>query len=123
MRSYIFIAAFALAACGQTEAPHASADIGAPPPAPAIAEAPAAFSAQTLVGRWGDSGDCSKDVVFNADGTFHSYTGGDGQYSVDGDLITMSGDGGVFQLRARVLDAGALELTNPSGAVFTSQRC
>lgn len=121
MKRFITIAAFALAACGQP-APQAPANVEPAAPAPAATPLPA-FSAQTLIGRWGDSGDCNKDVVFNADGTFHSYTGGDGRYSVESDIITMQGDGGVFQLRARVLDANTLELENPSGAVFTSQRC
>jgi hypothetical protein len=123
MKRFLFVAlALTLAACGKPEAPHATTEIGAAPP-PTVQQAPVGFSAETLIGRWGDSGDCTKDVVFNADGTFLSYTGGDGQYSVEGDIITMSGDGGVFQLRANVLDPNTLELTNPSGAVFTSQRC
>lgn len=122
MKYIALSAVLALIGCGEGAAPHAAADIG-PAPKPSTTASPLMLSTEMLIGRWGDSGDCNKDVVFNADGTFHSYTGGDGQYSVSGDIITMSGDGGVFQLQARVLDANTLELSNPTGAVFTSQRC
>ena len=57
--------------------------------------------------------------MFNADGTFHSYTGGGGEYSVSGDLITMTGQNGVFQLQARQIDARTLELTNPGAFTLT----
>ena len=113
--------ALLLAACGPAPSPQANAPIEAPQAAPP--QAGAAIAPETLVGRWGDNGDCSKDITFKADGSFQSYTGGVGQWSVDGDIITMTGEGGVFQLRARSIDARTLELTNPDGSVGLSQRC
>lgn len=76
-----------------------------------------------LVGRWGDNGDCSQDIVFNADGTFRSYTGGSGTWSLDGHIMTMSGEGGVFQLRVSILNGNQLLIRNPDGTIGTSQRC
>lgn len=76
-----------------------------------------------LIGRWGDNGDCTKDIVFNADGTFLSYTGGVGQWRLDGDRMTMSGAGGTFVVQVQVINGSQLMITNPDGSVGTSQRC
>lgn len=110
-----------------------AAEAPAAPPAPASAEAKPgdaaapqageAPTAQMLVGRWGDNGDCSKDIVFNADGTFRSYTGGGGSWSLNGDVMTMSGQGGVFQVRVSILNGNQLLIGNPDGTIGVSQRC
>ncbi len=113
--------ALLLAACGPAPSPQASAPIEAAQPV--AVQANPAIAPEYLIGRWGDSGDCAKDIFFKADGSFQSYTGGVGQWSVDGAIITMSGEGGVFQLRARAIDANTLELANPDGSLATSQRC
>ena len=140
-------AAMFLAACGQPAttapqtpaAPSASAQgkpDAAPPPAetagkpdaatPAAASTPAPVNGLTpamLVGRWGDNGDCTKDIVINADGTFHSYTGGGGNWSLNGNVMSMTGSNGTFQVRVAVVNGRTLMITNPDGSVGTSQRC
>lgn len=119
-----------LAACSPPaaqapSAPEASAQAPAKPSAATTAVAPEGLqpTAAVLVGRWGDNGDCSKDIVFNADGTFASYTGGTGRWSLDGDIMTMSGSGGTFQVRVQAIDANRMMIQNPDGSVGTSQRC
>lgn len=133
------LALLALTACGAPTAPDASAPPAnvsaseapaskpdAEPPtsdASASPQAPAHVTAQMLHGRWGDSGDCSKDIVFNPDGGFRSYTGGFGRWSLSGDTLTLSGIGGTFALNVRPLDANTIEINNPDGSVITSNRC
>ena len=124
---YLILASLALlAACGDPLATPAPAPEA---PAPVAADAMDVSQAavmpldQFIVGRWGDSGDCKKDIVFDADGTFRSYTGGSGNWSLSGDTISMTGAGGTFTLRLRQIDQATLETTSPDGAVVLSQRC
>lgn len=80
-------------------------------------------TAAALVGRWGDNGDCAKDVVFRADGTFLSFTGGEGRWALNGDQLVLTGPNGEFPMRVRWGEGGQLIITNPDGSVGTSQRC
>ncbi|GAM96722.1 hypothetical protein U91I_00342 [alpha proteobacterium U9-1i] len=125
--------ALVLAACTPpaaqptAEAPAASvADATSAKPvdaAPAPAPAATAISADALVGRWGDNGDCTKDIVFAADGTFRSYTGGSGRWSLNGDRVTMAGQGGTFEVRVESVNANQMIVGNPDGSFGISQRC
>jgi hypothetical protein len=130
----VFCLAASLAACGQQTASQAQTSAPAPAAAqtgkpdvsitPAQATAPSSgVTAAALVGRWGDNGDCTKDIVFDANGTFRSYTGGSGTWSLNGDMITMSGSGGTFTLRVQSLNDHQLLIGNPDGSIGTSQRC
>lgn len=101
--------------------PQQQAPSGKPDPAPDFAATQ--VTPQFLVGRWGDNGDCTKDIIFNADGTFHSYTGGNGRWQINGDTIVMSGPNGDFSLQMQMIDQNHLMLRNPDGSVGTSQRC
>ncbi|MBX3562827.1 MAG: hypothetical protein KF780_13565 [Sphingomonas sp.] len=80
-------------------------------------------TAAALVGRWGDNGDCRQDVIFRADGTFLSYTGGEGRWTLNGDRLALTGPGGEFVMRVRWGDSGRLIITNPDGSIGSSQRC
>ncbi len=82
-----------------------------------------ALTPAMFVGRWGDNGDCTNDIVFRPDGTFTSYTGGQGNWRLNGDVMTMSGSGGTFQVRVQIIDNSRLLIFNPDGSVGTSQRC
>ena len=76
-----------------------------------------------LLGRWGDNGDCSKDVIFHADGSFLSYTGNEGAWVLNGDTLHMEGKTGASDLQLQVIDQNTLRVTNPDGSVGRSQRC
>jgi len=115
MRTVVLLAA-ALGACTPESAPAA-------PQAAQVTQAAPAVTPQLLTGRWGDNGDCSKDIVFNADGSFASFTGGGGSWSLSGDTVTMQGAGGVFSVRVALLDNDTLVISNPDGTTGTSQRC
>jgi len=99
----------------------------APDAKPAAAAAPAQraipVTAAALVGRWGDNGDCRRLVVFRADGTFRSYTGGEGIWRLAGNRLTMTGANGSFVRVVERIDRVRLRLTGPNGVAGVSQRC
>lgn len=108
----------------------AAALLASGPVAPALAQggkpglhALQPVTADDIIGRWGDNGDCAKDVIFHADGTFESYTGGGGRWSLNGDRLVLDGPGGTFEMQVRWGDGGQLIITNPDGSLGTSQRC
>ncbi|MBL8542497.1 MAG: hypothetical protein JNJ63_01685 [Hyphomonadaceae bacterium] len=107
----------------QPEQAQATNAPGKPGAAPAANAQDAALTPAMFIGRWGDNGDCTKDIVFHQDGTFASYTGGQGNWRLDGDVMTMSGVGGTFQVRVQIIDNSRLLIFNPDGSVGTSQRC
>jgi hypothetical protein len=120
-------AALFIGACAPAPVANESAEAA---PEATVANAPAAPpqaghapTPAQLVGRWGDNGDCSKDIVFSADGAFRSYTGGSGSWSLSGDVMTMSGAAGTFQVRVTILNDNQLLIGNPDGAIGISQRC
>jgi hypothetical protein len=94
-------------------------------PAPGrAAPAPAtAVTAAGLVGRWGDNGDCAKYIVFRGDGTFLSYTGGEGRWSLSGGRLVMTGRNGRSTLAVARLDRSRIRIVNADGSAGISQRC
>ena len=94
-----------------------------PAPLHAQGKPTAPVTADFLIGRWGDNGDCTKDVVLRADGTFSSYTGGEGRWVLTGDRLIFTGPNGEFVMRVARDENGMLVITNPDGSVGRSQRC
>lgn len=100
-----------------------------PPPAPAPtggkdSDAGQAFNASILVGRWGDFGDCSKNVIdIAADGTFRAANGGVGAWQLEGNRLTFSGDQATVTMTLQSLDNNGLIVTQPDGTTGRSQRC
>lgn len=115
-----FACLIALAACSQPPAAPASET-------PATTEAAAAddgaITREQLIGRWGDNGDCTKLITFNADGTFQSYSNMTGQWTLEGDALTLSGEGGEFLLRVASGGGDTLMIGQPDGSFGVSQRC
>jgi hypothetical protein len=132
MRLLVFAAVLALAAC-MPQAPQQQQQGSATTttqPAPSSKPGPDAAVETTpildrefLVGRWGDNGDCSKDVTLSADGSFTSYTGGDGQWSLEGTTMRMAGKQNTQELRLELINQNTIRITNPGGSIGTSQRC
>ena len=141
MRVLVFAAAVALSACmpqapqqGSPSQSQQTQQIGAVTTTPVAVEsgkpgpgAPAETSPildrDFLVGRWGDNGDCTKDVVLSPDGSFRSYTGGEGQWSIGGTTLRMEGKQSTQEVEIELVDQDTVRITNPDGSVGTSQRC
>src|SRR3954452_9595889 len=81
MRSFALLASCALQL-------QAGAAMAAGPARPA--RAAATLTPARAAGRWGDNGDCSKDVICRGDGTFRSYTGGEGGWRLARERLTMT---------------------------------
>jgi len=131
MRFLVFIAGLALAACmpqapqqqqGTATTTTQTAPSSKPGPDAAVETTPI-LDREFLVGRWGDNGDCGQDVTLNADGSFTSYTGGGGQWSLSGATISMAGKESTQQVQVEMIDQNHVRITNPDGSVGTSQRC
>lgn len=93
------------------------------PPGPQEGPPSGAIDPSMLVGRWGDNGSCAQVIEFFANGTFRAANGGTGNWRIDGDRLTMSGDRGITVLRVSALGRGRLAIVNPDGSRGTSQRC
>lgn len=93
---------------------------------PAAGSTPASaggIDPQLLLGRWTDDGDCKLDIEFRPDGTFRSYTGGEGSWSLAGNVLTLSGQGGTFRLQLQALDGDTMSTINEQGTRGRSTRC
>jgi hypothetical protein len=92
--------------------------------APAAAQRVPPLTPSFLVGRWGDNGDCARFVIFRGDGTFRSFSGGEGSWRLVRDRLTMTARGGrASVLRATVLAQTRISIVNPDGTRGISQRC
>lgn len=92
--------------------------------APAIAQRVPPLTPALLVGRWGDNGDCARFVIFRGDGTFRSFSGGEGIWRLARDRLTMTPSGGrASVLRVTILAQTRLQIVNPDGTRGVSQRC
>ncbi|PZO47781.1 MAG: hypothetical protein DCF16_17275 [Alphaproteobacteria bacterium] len=116
---------FALAACGQAATPTAETTAEAPtldphaPPVPSDDPVTAAF----LVGSWGDNGDCTSTITYNADGSFRMADGSTGTWTLAGDRVTMSGVRGDFGVNVAKGNENQLLAGQPDGSFGISQRC
>ncbi len=79
------------------------------------------LSTAYMVGRWSDSGDCADVTEFRADGTFLFPWGDTGQWTLNGDQLTLTGN--TSPHRIRVIDQNTLERTTGSGSTTRVTRC
>lgn len=104
-----------------------SADTGGKDPqeaAPAPGPGPAGGPGRAaLVGRWTDTGDCSVVTLLGEDGIFIAPNGGRGNWSLNGNVFTLSGPGGSASWTIQLADPNTLVLTDQQGGTSTSTRC
>src|SRR6185295_9873262 len=125
MRALVFAAIFGLAGCSpgapspQQQQQQQQQAISAAPQAAASAKpgaegviATAVLDSAFLIGRWGDNGDCSKDVTLNAVGRFTTYTGDEGQWSLSGSTMRMAGKDSTQEVEVERLDQNTVRITN-----------
>ena len=92
---------------------------------PVAAEAPAGtvpLDRAYLVGNWTDDNDCSNAIRFTAEGRFIAANGGVGEWALEGDRLTMSGNG-TITVRLVPIDRDTLQVVNPDGSLGRSTRC
>lgn len=90
--------------------------------APTAAQSTVPFSAEMLVGRWTDTGDCSDAVDFMADGRFRTTAGAEGTWSLVGSQLTFHGQRSVTA-RLSAQSRNSITLTHADGSVGGSTRC
>ncbi|HEV2865720.1 MAG TPA: hypothetical protein VGX37_04340 [Allosphingosinicella sp.] len=83
----------------------------------------ASIDPSALVGRWSDDAECKQEIELRSDGTFRSFTGGEGNWALSGDVLTLTGPNGAFQLRLQSATPEALTTINDQGQVGRSIRC
>jgi len=97
---------------------------GAAQPKPAAAaERPLPITPVGLVGRWSDSGDCTRFVIFRGDGTFLARDGGQGTWRLVRGRLTLAGTGGTVLLTVRTLTARQMVVVHADGSTGNSRRC
>jgi hypothetical protein len=76
-----------------------------------------------LIGRWSDRGDCAIAVAFVADGTFATAEGDGGVWNLQGDALTLTGEGGTRTVTIIPIDRDTMEVVDANGAHDRSTRC
>ena len=76
-----------------------------------------------LIGTWSDAGDCSTAVAFASDGGYATADGLEGQWTLAGDRLTLSGDAGATTLTIIPIDRNTMEVIGEDGAHDRSTRC
>ena len=83
----------------------------------------AAVDRAFLIGSWSDTGDCSTTVAFTADGGYATADGAEGQWSLAGDTLTLSGEAGATRLTIIPIDRNTMEVIGEDGSHDRSTRC
>ena len=76
-----------------------------------------------IIGTWSNSGDCSTTVAFTADGGYATADGLEGQWSLTGDTLTLSGEAGATSLTIVPIDRNTMEVIGEDGSHDRSTRC
>ena len=76
-----------------------------------------------LIGTWSDTGDCTTTVAFTADGGYATADGAEGQWSLSGDTLTLSGEAGATRLTIVPIDRNTMEVIGEDGSHDRSTRC
>ena len=89
---------------------------------PAAAGGAVTLDRAYVTGRWSDKEDCSDAVEFTADGRFVTADGRGGLWNLQGDEMTMSGNGTVT-MRIVPIDQNTMTVVNTDGSLGRSTRC
>jgi len=98
-------------------------DSGGKDPVAVPASSGASFDRAALIGDWADDEACKSLISLGADGSFRSADGGQGNWQLNGDVLTLAGPGGRYVVRIQSLDGGVLTVVNPNGSLGRSRRC
>lgn len=89
---------------------------------PASASGTPTLDRAYVTGRWSDKGDCSDVVEFTSDGRFVTADGRGGLWNLQGDEMTMSGNG-TITMRIVPVDQNTMTVVNTDGSLGRSTRC
>ena len=117
------VACLALIACSHQQTSDQPTLVGTEVTETLVAEVNELVTPAMLVGRWGHDGDCAKDIVIGADGTFRSYTGNAGTWTLDGNMLTMAGAAETSQVWVGTIGADQLVFAQRDGAADVLRRC
>ncbi|HTU09732.1 MAG TPA: hypothetical protein VMG08_02440 [Allosphingosinicella sp.] len=76
-----------------------------------------------LIGTWSDAGDCTTTVVFTPDGGYATADGLQGEWSLSGYVLTLSGEAGATRLTIVPIDRNTMEVIGEDGSHERSTRC
>lgn len=76
-----------------------------------------------IVGSWSDAGDCATTIAFTADGVFATADGTEGQWTLSGDTLMLTGEGGARTLTIVPIDRNTMEVIGEDGSHDRSTRC
>ncbi len=87
-------------------------------------ERPYAFTSSYFVGEWVDTENCSDArLVIKSDGNFTAPGGGKGVWSLDGNILTVSGNQGASSFVVLPQSRDRVLIYNQDGTVGYSIRC
>lgn len=75
-----------------------------------------------IMGRWTDDNNCNNVIEFTQDGRFIAANGGTGLWNLEGDRLTMSGNG-TATLRVVPIDQNTITVVKADGSLGRSTRC
>ena len=76
-----------------------------------------------VIGTWASDGDCTTAVAFTPDGGYATADGLEGQWSLTGDRLILSGEGGATSLTIVPIDRNTMEVIGEDGSHDRSTRC
>ena len=81
------------------------------------------FSRSDVIGGWADDEFCKTLITLGPDGGFTAHDGSQGRWSLDGDVLTLSGAGGNFSVRIQSIEGGIMTVVQANGSIGRSRRC
>lgn len=82
-----------------------------------------AIDPQNLVGNWTDNGDCSQVTEIYSDGSFRAISGEEGNWRLDGDVLTFSAGSNSASIRLQSADGQNVTAIDANGQISRSTRC
>lgn len=79
----------------------------APAPEGFIDTDPSPLTREEIIGMWGLRAQCGQPTIFAEDGTFTDYTGQTGEWSLQGDALTMTRAGRTYTSEVNQLNTSA----------------
>lgn len=79
--------------------------------------------ASLVIGTWTDNGQCDDTIEMRDDGSFVMFNGGEGEWEMDGDQLTLSGPNGRATMTVEMEGDDVMTLVHPDGQRGRSTRC